>query len=376
MKNLKIFDLEKLKQKLILQNDVIEELKKSRRIKSERDIYGDGDPTFLFSLLIKKFGYLLDPEDMSSFTKEGIKKRKVFNAIVRRLGPSFLKTKQIIEDRKELAGEYFDVEPLNIPDEPVIYVSNHGFRDDILGSILAAGRHAYVMFGSLPQFYNEIEGPLLFGNGVIIVNRKVKESRAASVDKSKSVIENGCSIIIFPEGVWNKSPNQLTLPLWRGAYEIAKQTGAKIVPIVHYIKDPTLTTPKEDNPFHTVVDNPIDVSEMSEKEALEAISEKFSTWHFLMMEKYGQTTREEALAGYESSQEAWDEQLRLRSKTADKYDFEMETKADYRPKEIVLPEDVFSSIADLELTRENAVEVLAARKIVRERKDNDFQRRF
>lgn len=376
MKNLKIFDLEKLKQKLILQNDVIEELKKSKRIKSERDIYGDGDPTFLFSLLIKKFGYLLDPEDMSSFTKEGIKKRKVFNAIVRRLGPSFLKTKQIIEDRKKLAGEYFDVEPLNIPDEPVIYVSNHGFRDDILGSILSAGRHAYVMFGSLPQFYNEIEGPLLFGNGVIIVNRKVKESRAASVDKSKSVIENGCSIIIFPEGVWNKSPNQLTLPLWRGAYEIAKQTGAKIVPIVHYIKDPTLTTPKEDNPFHTVVDNPIDVSEMSEKEALEAISEKFSTWHFLMMEKYGQTTREEALAGYESSQEAWDEQLRLRSKTADKYDFEMETKADYRPKEIVLPEDVFSSIADLELTRENAVEVLAARKIVRERKDNDFQRRF
>ena len=35
------------------------------------------------------------------------------------------------------------------------------------------------------------------------------------------------------------------------------QTGAKIVPIVHYIKDPTLTTPKEDNPFHTVVDNPL-----------------------------------------------------------------------------------------------------------------------
>ena len=49
MRNLKIFDLEKLKQKLILQNDVIEELKKNKRIKSERDIYGDGDPTFLFS---------------------------------------------------------------------------------------------------------------------------------------------------------------------------------------------------------------------------------------------------------------------------------------------------------------------------------------
>lgn len=376
MRNLKIFDLEKLKQKLVLQKNVIEELKKNKRIKNERDIYGDGDPTILFPLLIEKFGYLLDPEDMSSFTKEGIKKRKVFNSIVRRLGPAFLKTKQIMEDRKELAGDYFDVAPLNIPDEPVIFVSNHGFRDDILGSLLAAGRHAYVMFGSLPQFYNEIEGPLLFGNGTILVNRKVKESRAASLDKSKSVIENGCSLIVFPEGVWNKSPNQLTLPLWRGAYEIAKQTGAKIVPIVHYIKDPTLTTPKEENPFHTVVDNPIDVSEMTEKEALDAISEKFSTWHFLMMEKYGQTTREELLNGHDNSQKAWEEQLSLRAKTADKYDSEMETKADYRPKEVVLPEDVFSSIAELELTPENAVEVLAARKIVRERKENDFQRRF
>lgn len=376
MRNLKIFDLEKLKQKLVLQKNVIEELKKNKRIKNERDIYGDGDPTILFPLLIEKFGYLLDPEDMSSFTKEGIKKRKVFNSIVRRLGPAFLKTKQIMEDRKELAGDYFDVAPLNIPDEPVIFVSNHGFRDDILGSLLAAGRHAYVMFGSLPQFYNEIEGPLLFGNGTILVNRKVKESRAASLDKSKSVIENGCSLIVFPEGVWNKSPNQLTLPLWRGAYEIAKQTGAKIVPIVHYIKDPTLTTPKEENPFHTVVDNPIDVSEMTEKEALDAISEKFSTWHFLMMEKYGQTTREELLNGHDNSQKAWEEQLTLRAKTADKYDSEMETKADYRPKEVVLPEDVFSSTAELELTPENAVEVLAARKIVRERKENDFQRRF
>ena len=120
MRNLKIFDLEKLKQKLILQKNVIEELKKNNRIKNERDIYGDGNPTILFPLLIEKFGYLLDPEDMSSFTKEGIKKRKVFNAIVRRLGPAFLKTKQIMEDRKELAGDYFDVAPLNIPDEPVI----------------------------------------------------------------------------------------------------------------------------------------------------------------------------------------------------------------------------------------------------------------
>ncbi len=44
-------------------------------------------------------------------------------------------------------------------------------------------------------------------------------------------------LIVFPEGVWNKSPNALSLELWPGIYRIACETGAKIVPIVHYIYD-------------------------------------------------------------------------------------------------------------------------------------------
>ena len=356
------------------------------KIKNINDLTGGKEPSKLFYILARHLDYLLDTDPDVCVKKYGVKIRRTLNPIVKKIAPLFMNSKQVIEDREKLmypkGRKKKDKDKprysktIELPEEPVIWMANHAFKDDVVATICAAKRHGYLLLGSVPQFYNTFDGIAAFVNGVVMANRKVKASKKASLEKSVRVMEYGADLIMFPEGVWNKSPNQLTLPLWRGAYEIAKQTGAKIVPIVHYIKDPTLTTPKEDNPFHTVVDNPIDVSEMSEKEALEAISEKFSTWHFLMMEKYGQTTREEALAGYESSQEAWDEQLRLRSKTADKYDFEMETKADYRPKEIVLPEDVFSSIADLELTRENAVEVLAARKIVRERKDNDFQRRF
>ena len=376
MANVKLEYLKELKKNLIFKNDKMNELKKNNRIKNVNEIYGDDDPTWLFPILIEKLGFLLDPNDMSCFSKKNINNRKWFNTLVRKIGPVILRTKQVIEDRKELASDYFQVDDLNIPDEPVIFVSNHGFRDDILGSLIAASRHAYLMFGSLPQFYNEIEGPLIYGNGVILVNRSVKESRKASVDKCIKVIENGCSVLMFPEGVWNKSPNKLSLPLWRGVYEIAKQTGAKIVPIVHYIKDPTLTIEKEDNPFHTVIDNPIDVNGKSEQEILELISEKFDTWHFLMMEKYGKSTREELLEGFDNSEDAWDEQLRLRISTADKYDSIIEKSADYRSKNVVLADEVFSAIAELEMTPQNFTEVIAAKKIVKTAKNNDFQRKY
>ena len=158
MSNSYIDYLQRKKNELISRKERIEELKSKSMLKNSNDIYGDGNPTFLFPILLKLFGHLLDPNDMSCFSKNQIQGRKLFNTLVRKVGPMILKTKQVIEDRNELAQDYFEVEPLNIPDEPVIFVSNHGFRDDILGSLIAADRHAYLMFGSLPQFYNAIEG--------------------------------------------------------------------------------------------------------------------------------------------------------------------------------------------------------------------------
>lgn len=49
--------------------------------------------------------------------------------------------------------------------------------------------------------------------------------------------ESGGSLGIFPESVWNKSPNALLIDLWLGIYRIACETGAKVVPVVHYIRD-------------------------------------------------------------------------------------------------------------------------------------------
>ena len=59
------------------------------------------------------------------------------------------------------------------------------------------------------------------------------------------------------------------------------------------------------------------------------------------------------------------------------YDEEIELSADYRPRNITRPEDVYESIANIEnITPENIQHVNYARQLVKERKQNDFQRRF
>ena len=57
-----------------------------------------------------------------------------------------------------------------------------------------------------------------------------------------------------------------------------------------------------------------------------------------------------------------------------KYDLQIETTADYQRKDT--PLKVFEPIANLELTKNNSNEVLAARKLVRQLKRDDFQHRY
>lgn len=105
----------------------------------------------------------------------------------------------------------------------------------------------------------------------------------------------GSDILIFPEGVWNKSPNALILNLWPGIYRIACETGAAVVPIIHYKKYYTIRDGSD--PIHTVVDNPVRIDDLSEKAALSLVRDILATWHYLMMEKSGKASRAELMSG-------------------------------------------------------------------------------
>lgn len=286
---------------------------------------------------------------------------------------------QIFENRNALRNpDLVDVPPdadIALSKEPVIWVANHGFKDDVLATILAVKRPACILFGSLPQFYNTFDGVTAWLSGVVMMNRKVSVSKRAIIPKAVRAMHLGADLVVFPEGVWNKSPNALLINLWPGIYRIACETGAKIVPVSHYIRD--CSNMEKNNPIHTVVDDPVRIDDLSEQAALEYVRDILATWFYLMMERYGKTTRENLLGGAESSVKVWEQQLIDSVKTVARYDKEIETQADYRPKWKTLPQDVWCPVANIsKVTKDNILYVLYARQLVKQLEREDFQRRF
>ena len=326
------------------------------------DFFGESKPSFLFWPMVKLMRPLLscDPDKMIS--KSSILVRKFLHPILLKLLPAFLEYKQVIERK------------IDIPQEPVIWCPNHSFKDDVAASIGTA-RHAYVLFGSFPMFFNTLDGVGAYINGVAMCNRKVRKSKLASMEAAKRLLNMGMDMLVFPEGVWNKTPDKLMLPFWPGAFRLAKETGCKIVPVIHYLADPHKKY--KGNVIHTVIADPISMDGLDEKEGQTLLRDTMATWYYLLMEKYGQTTREELLAGFDTADDAWESYMAMHTGCVKYYDREIELCADYRPKQSVRPEDVWQSIASIRnIHAGNAIHVKHARELVAREKRRDFQRRF
>ena len=362
------------------------------------DLIGDKDaPSKQLIFNLKHYGKLFDDNPENVITKKDVLIRKfLIGRIIQNVGPIALKNKQIIENKSELLGKKVE-EKIKIPKSPVLYVPNHHFKDDVLASSLVTNRPAYILFGSIPQFYNTIDGVLANAVGSLMTNRKVRSSKHASIKKAIYAHDLGADVLCFPEGIHDKYPEELLLQLWPGFYQIAAETGEPVVPIVHYVYDPTMQIKYNINPIHTVVDQPIYIGDMGEKAGINYLRDVMASWYYLMLEKYGKTTREELMDFYYlqykkradelgiqilprklfSSHDAFETYLYDLARTIDWYDSEIELCYDYRPKDIVRPEDVFENIANI--TNRNPLNeknILDAQLQVRIRKLEDYQRRF
>lgn len=341
---------------------------------NQKELLGEVQPSMLFYPMVRLLKPLFscDPDRMIS--KGSIRVRKILHPVLMKLLPLFLEYQQVFESKNALLGIDAPDAPLELTEEPVIWCPNHGFKDDVAASI-GTVRHAYVLFGSLPMFLNTFDGIGAYINGVVICNRKVRASRLASVETARQLLDMGMDMLIFPEGVWNKTPDKPILDLWPGAYRLAKETGSKIIPVIHYLADPHRKY--EGNVIHTVIADPISMDGLSEKEGLALLRDTMATWYYLLMEKYGQTTREELLDGFETADDAWESYLAMHTGCVKYYDKEIEVRADYRPKDIIRPEDVWQPIAEItEQTVENVRHVYYARQLTRREKRRDYQRRY
>jgi 1-acyl-sn-glycerol-3-phosphate acyltransferase len=131
---------------------------------------------------------------------------------------------------RAFTGIWYDVKGLEHLDsrEAYIIIPNHtSFLDICLLPLITKGAFKTLSkkeVGKIPVF-----GP--FARLVtVMVDRSNARSRLQSVIKMKKSLAGGTSLMIFPEGTVNKT-NKLLNPFHDGAFRIALESGASLVPV-------------------------------------------------------------------------------------------------------------------------------------------------
>ena len=276
--------------------------------------------------------YLLDNDPEKCISKAGIRFRKIISPLVRLVTPLTIPRKLKVIRRAKM------------PNAPVIFAAAHWFKEDAECTLLTAGKHAYMLIGALEQCFRSFQGVTAWLIGPIFVNRLDKASRKASKEKAIRAINLGASLIIFPEGTWNKSPNKPIVGLFPGVYDIAKATGALVAPIA---------THREGKFVYGILDECFDITQYSRKEGMLVLKDKLATLRWELMEKYS--------PGYlkdmplpEEADAYWENYINGLMAEVKYYEYEAELHTKFIDKNIVESSEAFAHLLDLQPNHNNA----------------------
>lgn len=276
-----------------------------------------------------------------------------------KLHPILLKLIQL--NRKLFTKQTITVlnDPRKKTDRPVIYAITHVGMYDFQIVCEAIKDHQYPFAGDPETMYRSMDGVILSLNGLVYCDTNDKEDRRIALERAKEVLKRGTNLAIYPEGVWNVSPNLLSLPLFPGIIKIAMETGCDIVPVA---------VEQYGDDFYVNIGENFKVSNNSEFATMEDekryIEEKkielrdvFATLKWDILE-VGPKLSRDSIGSYE---EAYHDFVRTRldewknPKTKQPYYSEELVKyRTFRPKGFSFFEDVFSHLRGIKLTKENA----------------------
>lgn len=114
---------------------------------------------------------------------------------------------------------------------PTIYACTHVGRYDIEIALQLIRRSTWFFMGDPGPVYRRFDGLVLWLNGVIYMDTAYTEDRHIGKETCVRLLEQGGNLLIYPEGAWNISENQVVMPLFHGTAEMAIRAGAEIVPI-------------------------------------------------------------------------------------------------------------------------------------------------
>lgn len=215
---------------------------------------------------IIKFQYA----NVDNFTSNfGMNFRKRINPVLRRILKLATKGELIVDNYPELND-----------DEAYIFVSTHNFVEDTIANLSTIDRDAYLLFGTTDQLEVNPEMYFAWLNGFIYVDRYNTENRKSALLKMERVLENGNSVLIFPEGGFNNTENLLCQKLFSSPYILSKTTKCKVVPIAPFYEFGS-------DKIYMNVGEPVDLSNFDDKkEALTYLRDILSTLVYENIEKH------------------------------------------------------------------------------------------
>lgn len=114
---------------------------------------------------------------------------------------------------------------------PVIYAASHIGPYDVEAITHAIRKHIYFLAADEAEMYRTFDGLLFALNGVIYVGPEDSADKQMTLQTAIRYLRRGRSLLWYPEGTWNLSPNMVIQPLHYGIIEAAYQSGALIVPV-------------------------------------------------------------------------------------------------------------------------------------------------
>lgn len=274
----------------------------------------------------------LDYNPEKVISKKGVIVRKIISPLLRFVVPFVTPNSKLTIVRRA-----------KLPRKPVIFAATHGFREDVEHTVVMAGRQAYMLNGSLSQVFNSFDGITAWLAGMVIIDRTDKESRTSSIDKLVRVLELASSVIMYPEGTWNKSPNELVSGLFPGIYDVAQKSGALVVPIATY---------RNGKKAYGITEEAFDICQYGREEGIQILRDKMATMQYELMEKYGVANRDDFPYG-EAADKYWTNYIDGLMAEVEFYDYEVERTTKYRPKDVTSPKETFAFMEDIVPNKNN-----------------------
>ena len=151
-------------------------------------------------------------------------------------------------------------------EKPVIYAITHVGKFDYQIISEAIKKHQIPFTGDPEAMYRTGDGFIMELNGVVYCDTDDKKDRKVAYNTATEYIKQGNNLAIYPEGVWNLTPNLLMLPIFSGVINLSMKTGADIIPIAieQYDKEFIINIGK-----NTKVPEPLSITEQQKEEYIE-----------------------------------------------------------------------------------------------------------